>query len=223
MKINGDKMRKRIIETAIYLGLIVGCTSLVLVLVNCAPEITTTDDPIVDVPTPQVDDTAQRTDSEDRSWVTWEECSQKPGDHPCNFELRDQHADMVELYDFHNKVIVIDLSSIWCVVCQNIATKGEEFVADYGDEDFVWITILIDGPTYGVPPTLTEILTWVTNYNITGPVLAGDRSLVDLNAETGYPITGWPTLVVIDQDMVLQYGINGWNEATIRGWVESLL
>ena len=215
-------MKKRLIEAASFLGLLVGCTS--IALTGCAPEIATTDDPIVDEPTPQVDDSAQRTDTEeDRSWVTWEDCSQKPGDHPCNFELKDQHGDMIELYDFHNKVIVVDLSSIWCVVCQNIAAKGEELVADYGDEDFAWITILIDGPTYGVPPTLTEILTWVTNYNITGPVLRGDRSLVDLSAETGYPVTGWPTLVVIDQDMTLQYGINGWNEATIRREVENLL
>jgi len=219
-------MRKRLIETAIYLGLIVGLTSLVLVVTGCPPEVTTPDDPDVQIgaPTPQVDDTAQRTDTvDDRSWVTWEECSQKPGDHPCNFELRDQHGDMIELYDFHDKVIVVDLSSIWCVVCQNIAQKGEELTADYGEDNFAWITILIDGPTYGVPPTLTEILTWVTNYNITGPVLAGDRTLVDLNAETGYPVTGWPTLVVIDQNMVLQHGINGWNEATIRGWVQNLL
>ena len=36
------------------------------------------------------------------------------------------------------------------------------------------------------------------------------------------PITSWPTLVVIDQNMVLQYGINGWNEATVSGWVVKL-
>ena len=56
-----------------------------------------------------------------------------------------------------------------------------------------------------------------------GAVLLGDRSLVDLTAETGYPVSGWPTLVVIDQEMVLQHGINGWNEATVRGWVQGLL
>ena len=34
---------------------------------------------------------------------------------------------------------------------------------------------------------------------------------------------GWPTMVVIDREMVLLNGINGWNETTVRAWVESLL
>jgi thiol-disulfide isomerase/thioredoxin len=134
----------------------------------------------------------------------------------------DQNGNMVELYDHHGKVIVVDLSTMWCGVCNNIATEGDEWLRDYGADDFIWLTILVDNVT-GDPPTLEDIQQWATQYNISVPVLVGDRSFVDLNAETGYPVTGWPTLVVIDQDMVLQYGINGWNESVIRGWVQSLL
>jgi hypothetical protein len=134
----------------------------------------------------------------------------------------DQNGDMVELYDQHGKVIVIDLSTMWCSICNNIAQEGDEWLSDYGSDNFIWLTILVDNAT-GDPPTLADIQSWATHYNISVPVLVGDRSFVDLTAQTGYPVTGWPTLVVIDQDMVLQYGINGWNEATIRGWVESLL
>ena len=47
--------------------------------------------------------------------------------------------------------------------------------------------------------------------------------MVDLTAQEGYPITSWPTLVVIDQNMVLRQGLNGWNENIITGWVEELL
>jgi thiol-disulfide isomerase/thioredoxin len=220
-------MKKKLIEACAFMLLLVACTTLVFGLAGCKPKLST--DTEVTAPAPRVNDTAQRIIDDtqppppDRSWVTWTECSQKPGNHPCNFSLMDQYEQMVDLYDFHEKVIVVDLSSIWCGVCQNIATKGEDFVADYGAENVIWITILVDGLSYGVPPSLADIQAWANNYSILGPVLMGDRSLVDLNAETGYPVTGWPTLVVIDQNMVLQYGINGWNEATIRGWVESLL
>ncbi len=215
-------MRKRLIEAAAFMLLMVATSALVCKIVACSPTLVT--DSNTDGIVPRVDDSAVRYDpTTDRSWVTWEECSQKPGDHPCNFTLMDQHGDMVELYDHHGKIIVIDLSSIWCVVCNNIATKGEEFVADYGAENVVWLTILVDGPTYGTAPTLQEIQNWAAVYGLTGPVLLGDRSLVDLAAETGYPVSGWPTLVVIDQEMVLQYGINGWNESTVRGWVQGLL
>jgi cytochrome oxidase Cu insertion factor (SCO1/SenC/PrrC family) len=219
-------MKKRLIEVCAFMLLLVACTTLVFGIAGCKPKLST--DTEVDRPVPQVNDTAQRIiddtqpEPPDRSWVTWTECSQKPGDHPCNFSLMDQHGDMVELYDQHGKVIVIDLSTIWCGVCNNIAQEGDEWLNDYGADNFIWLTILIDNAT-GDPPTLADIQSWATHYNISTPVLVGDRSMVDLTAETGYPVTGWPTLVVIDQDMVLQYGINGWNESTIRGWVESLL
>ena len=112
---------------------------------------------------------------------------------------------------------------MWCAVCQNIAPKADELIENYGEENFIWITVLIDSTAYGVPPTLADIQRWATAFDIQSPVLAADLSMVDLNAITGYPITSWPTLVVIDKNMVLQYGINGWNETTIRTWVESLL
>ena len=219
-------MKKRLIEVCGFLALLVTCTTLVFALTNCKPKLST--DTESTAPPPRVNDTAQRIIDDtqpsppDRSWVTWTECSQKPGDHPCNFSLMDQHGDMVELYDQHGKVIVIDLSTIWCGVCNNIAQEGDEWLNDYGADNFIWLTILIDNAV-GDPPTLADIQQWATQYNISVPVLVGSRAMVDLNAETGYPCTGWPTLVVIDQDMVLQYGINGWNESTIRSWVESLL
>ena len=216
-------MKKRLIEACAFMLLLVACTTLVFCIAGCKPKLTTDDS--TTPPTPQVDDSAitiSPTDSDDRSWVTWETCSQKVGDHPCDFELMDQHGDMVNLYDHHDKVIVIDLSTIWCGVCNNIAKEGDEWLSDYGADNFIWLTILVDNAT-GDPPTLEDIQHWATVYGIEVPVLVGDRSLVDLNAETGYPVTGWPTLVVIDQEMVLQYGINGWNESVIRGWVQSLL
>jgi len=207
----------------VFLTLLVMCITLVCMLASCKPKLSTD----AERPDPQVDDTAQRIEDTqppppDRSWVTWTECSQKVGDHPCDFSLMDQYGDMVDLYDQHGKVIVIDLSTMWCSICNNIAQEGDEWLSDYGTDNFIWLTILVDNAT-GDPPTLEDIQDWATHYNISVPVLVGDRSFVDSNAETGYPVTGWPTLVVIDQDMVLQYGINGWNESVIRGWVQSLL
>jgi len=166
--------------------------------------------------------TDTREEVEDRSWVTWETCGHKPGDNPCNFELKNQHGEFVELYDFHEKVIVVDLSTMWCSVCQNIATKGDELMIDYGSDNVVWLTILVENTT-GESPSVDDLSQWANSYGISAHVLAGDRSLVDLNAETGYPVTGWPTLVVIDQNMMLYNGVNGWSETLIRGWVEQLL
>ena len=155
-------------------------------------------------------------------WATWDDCAYGIGDHPCNFSLMDQHEETVELYQHNNKVIVLDFSAMWCGICNNIATKGDEWIAKYGAEDFIWITILIDDAS-GNPPDLKDLQLWTSIYAIEAPVLAGNRDMIDVNAQTGYPITSWPTLVGIDRSMVLQYGINGWNETTVSGWVGGLL
>ena len=159
---------------------------------------------------------------QDWSFATWDDCGPLVDEHPCNFTLSDQHGTDWSLYDQHGKVIVIDFSAMWCSVCGTIAPKGDEFVSDYGAENFIWVTVLIDNAA-GETPTEADLQTWASTYGITTPVLAGSRAMVGTTAEEGWPIAAWPTLVVIDETMTVKFGIYGWNEATMRGVVESTL
>ena len=170
------------------------------------------------------DVTQQEEDSSpDESPITWTDCDQWPGSHPCDFTLVDQHGSDWSLYDYYGTVVVIDFSTMWCSVCNNIAHDAQVFMDDYGSQDFVWVTVLIDD-SQGDPPTLDNVVDWCDIYGIDDAyVLAGDRSFVDQTAETGYPISAWPTIVVIDREMVLKHGLVGWNETTVRAYVESLL
>ena len=108
-----------------------------------------------------VEDTQREID--DRSWLTWDTCSQKPQDHPCNFELVNQDGNKVELYDYYGKVIVVDLSTMWCGVCQAIAPVGESLVNEYGEDNFVWLTILVEDET-GLDPEVDDLQRWVSSY-----------------------------------------------------------
>ena len=153
----------------------------------------------------------------------WNDCGGQIGDHPCDFSFVDQNGDTFQLYDNYDTVMVLDFSAIWCSVCNNIAHDAQVFMDDYGDSGFLWVTVLVDNSS-GDPPEQSEAASWADIYGITdAPVLAGDRSVVDLSAESGFPISAWPTLVILDKEMIITNGILGWNEQTIRQWVEAQL
>ena len=71
---------------------------------------------------------------ENFSIVDWDNCSQKIGDHPCDFTLIDQDGKEFNLYDHVGTIIIIDLSAMWCGPCQMAAIEVEDLQGDYGDD-----------------------------------------------------------------------------------------
>ena len=214
------------IITTIFLALLMGCTS----DSDDGKELSDTEDVVVDT-SGDDDDSAVDTDAGGSSMhggspapVTWTECDQWPGSNPCDFSLTDQYGDTFTLYDNYNTVMVLDFSTMWCSVCKNIAPDVQIHQDTYGPQGFLWVTILIED-VQGNDPDETDIQAWATTYGIVdSPVLAGNRAdFVDLSGMDGYPISAWPTMVVIDRGMVLTHGLNGWNEDTVLGWVEDAL
>ena len=218
-------MKKLLIKTAAAISLWVACVATVFCITGCTPELDEKETEVSDtVESAESTGDSEAADTDPYPWATWETCAHNIGDNPCNFSLMNQHGETVDLYEHYGKVIVIDLSAMWCSVCKNIAHIGDEWVMTYGEENFIWITVLLAN-SVNEDPDLQDLQDWVSTYGITVPVLAGSREMIDLTEplEDGYPVTGWPTLVVLDRNMTLQYGLNGWNSTAIAGWVESLL
>ena len=155
--------------------------------------------------------------------ITWTECGYKISDHPCNFSLVDSNGNNFELYDHYGDIILLDFSTMWCYYCQLAGSHAQSFQDKYNHHGFKHVTILIED-NYGNSIEQSDLDYWVNTFGITtAPVLAGNRDLIDLNAEEGYPASGWPTFVLINRDMVLEYGVNGWSEELVTSWIEDVI
>ena len=152
----------------------------------------------------------------------WDDCSQKMGDHACNFSLRDQDDQTVSLYDFYGQPIVLDFSTGWCGFC-GIAAKEVQMIQDkYASEGLVYITVMIEDHR-GWKPDTAFCQEWATVFGIySAPVLAGGDSMLDPEAESGWSVVAYPTFYFIDSDMIVQGQVIGFDPWEIDAQINNL-
>jgi len=177
---------------------------------------------------PANDDDSSLVDSSNpdpQQTIDWTDCGGNIGDHGCDFTLNDQNDDPWTLYDHHGSIIVLDFSAMWCYYC-TVAAADVQAVQDmYEDDNFIWVTVLIDDAA-GEAPDLSDIQEWTNTYGIeTTPVLAGNREdgLLDPTGEDGYVVTSWPTFVILDRDLVIRFGLRGWNQQIILDEIQKAI
>ena len=75
---------------------------------------------------------------------------------------------------------------------------------------------MIDDPT-GEPVEAEDLIAWANNYGIlSAPVLHGSRELLQAGGATnGFPLTSWPTFILVNRKQEVVWGLRGFNEALI--------
>jgi thiol-disulfide isomerase/thioredoxin len=159
--------------------------------------------------------------------ITWHSCSYLENDHPCDLVLAEASGQPWQLYEHFGSIIVLDFSTEWCGYCQVAGSVIESIADDYADRGVIFVTILIED-MYGEPADVALAEKWKEHFELTGPVLAGDRSLLDaapLDPEgvEGWPVGGFPNFFFIDRDMRLRAKVGGWSEMGIRYELDRLL
>ena len=87
----------------------------------------------------------------------------------------------------------------------------------------LWITVLLEN-TDREDPTAVDLAEWVDAMgNVNSVVLAGSRDLVDATGEHGFPLTSWPTFILINKDMVIYHGWSGWSEDYLNQKIAEML
>ncbi len=135
-----------------------------------------------------------------------------------DFCMEDQHGDKVSLWQFYGDLILLDISTMWCGPCQQIAQDVDETWKDYKDEGFMYITMLPED-LEGGSVDQGDLQEWAEGFEITSPIVSDNEGY-------GYvvePQRAWPVVMLIDRDMtVLVERITPTDEA-IRDAVEGAL
>ncbi len=137
-----------------------------------------------------------------------------------DFRLPDQHGDEVTLCQLRGHVVLVDISTIWCSPCQDLAKHTEATWQDYKDQGFVLVTILAEN-LEGEDPTVEDLEFWAETFGITAPIL-GDPgkqwSRQGMNEGDPYPL-----LMVLDRDLVVRERVNAFTDAAVRAAIEAEL
>jgi len=86
------------------------------------------------------------------------------GDIPENFTLMDQYGEMVDLYSFCGKHIMVAMSAGWCAPCRALARDMQPTQDTYRDNGLQILEIITDDNAYN-QPDLNFLQGWADYYN----------------------------------------------------------
>jgi len=135
-----------------------------------------------------------------------------------DFRLMDQFGDEVSLWQFYGLVVVLDHSTMWCAMCQDLARDAEDTWQTYREQGFMYVTLLAEDTEHQVPDQ-EDLGYWGEYFGIGAPILADDAGIA-----LGVTGGSYPQVQVIDRTMrVAVEAVSPLSDDQIRAEVEALL
>ena len=95
------------------------------------------------------------------------------GDVPNNMTFMDQYGEMVDLYSFCGKHVMILVSAGWCGPCRSLATEVQAIQDEWRDDGLQVIELITANNTPGNAPDQAFVRSWADEYDFVDiPVLA---------------------------------------------------
>jgi len=136
-----------------------------------------------------------------------------------DFLLPDQFGDSVSVWQFYGNVLVVDISTMWCGPCQELAQEAEATSQDYAPEGFTYLTVLPED-VEGQPPDQADLNTWVDAFDLTSPVVSdADKSYTAPAVPNGQ----YPVVLVVDREMRVATVVSPPTDQALREAIEAEL
>ena len=71
-----------------------------------------------------------------------------PGQTVPDLRMPDQFGAEVSLWQFSCDVVLLDISTMWCEPCQDLARDAQEMADDYREQGFTYVTVLTEDLAY---------------------------------------------------------------------------
>ncbi|MEE9524839.1 MAG: TlpA disulfide reductase family protein [Thermodesulfovibrionales bacterium] len=107
------------------------------------------------------------------------------------FTLKDIDGNTVSLSDYRGKIVIIDFWATWCHECEDSSPELDRVYRKYRDRGVIFLGISLDEGG----DAIELVRKFIKKFNITFPILMGDRKLAN-----AYYIKGIPTTYVLDKD-----------------------
>ena len=140
----------------------------------------------------------------------------------------DQFGDEVSLWQFSGSVVLLDISTLWCSPCQDLARTAEATYQDYRDQGFVYFTDLHENLDGG-PCSQDDLNAWAAfpaqnddPYDlITAPLVSDPKgrsgSIAAVRQGT------YPALLVVGRDLKVAKRIDSPSDEAVRAAIEGVL
>lgn len=142
------------------------------------------------------------------------------GDVPPDVRMPDQFGDEVALWQFHGKLLVLEISPMWCGPCQELARGLEEMVVSYEGTELAYVQLIAED-VEAQPATQENAATWATTFGLVSFPVVADTDGFYQNFGDG---SSYPVLVGISRDLrITEAGFAPTSEAEIRAYIDANL
>ena len=101
-----------------------------------------------------------------------------------DLRLTDQRADLVALWQFYGRVLLVSLGAVWCAPCRDLAVEAQAMAEEH--PEMVHLTVLLEDGS-GLTPDTSDAAAWASAFSPDQPVLVDPEQQFGPALDGGYP------------------------------------